>query len=149
RMQSGDIRGRLEIVESDAAVIRRIFADYLAGRPPRKIAAQLNRECVSGPRCGVWNASTINGSRQRKNGILQNELYAGVNVWNRQRFIKDPDTGKRVSRPNPETEWIRREIPDLAIVDKATFVAVQRRKAARAGSQGRAPTKHLLSGLLK
>ena len=33
--------------------------------------------------------------------VNRNELYAGVLVWNRQRFIKDPNTGKRVSRPNP------------------------------------------------
>ncbi len=148
-MAPGEVRGRLEIAQAEASVVRRIFIDYLAGRSPREIAAKLNREGVSGPRGGVWNASTINGSRRRKNGILQNELYAGVNVWNRQRFVKDPDTGKRVSRPNPETEWIRREIPDLAIIDKATFEAVQRRKSARAGSQGRTSAKHLLSGLLK
>jgi site-specific DNA recombinase len=34
--------------------------------------------------------------------VNRNELYAGVLVWNRQRFIKDPNTGKYVSRPNPE-----------------------------------------------
>jgi len=25
-------------------------------------------------------------------------------VWNKLRYLKDPDTGKRVSRPNPESE---------------------------------------------
>ena len=39
----------------------------------------------------------------RGTGILNNELYAGVLVWNRQRFVKDPATSKRVSRPNPES----------------------------------------------
>jgi hypothetical protein len=28
-------------------------------------------------------------------GLLNNELYVGTLVWNRQRFIKDPTTGKR------------------------------------------------------
>jgi len=37
-------------------------------------------------------------------GRLNNELYIGKLVWNRQRFIKDLDTGKRVSRLNPESE---------------------------------------------
>ena len=32
-------------------------------------------------------------------------VFCGRIVWNRQRFIKDPDTGKRVSRPSPEEEW--------------------------------------------
>ena len=31
--------------------------------------------------------------------ILNNELYIGRLVWNRQRFLKDPDTGKQVARP--------------------------------------------------
>jgi hypothetical protein len=37
--------------------------------------------------------------------------------WNRQRFIKDPNTGKRVSRPNPDAKWIRTEVPELRVVD--------------------------------
>ena len=43
-------------------------------------------------------------------------VFCGRIVWNRQRFIKDPDTGKRVSRPNPEEEWITRDVPELRIV---------------------------------
>ena len=35
---------------------------------------------------------------------IQNELYAGRLVWNKVRMIKDPDTGKRLSRPNANSE---------------------------------------------
>jgi site-specific DNA recombinase len=49
---------------------------------------------------------TIHGNRQRGTGILNNELYIGRFVWNRLRYIKDPEAGKRVSRLNPESEWI-------------------------------------------
>ena len=28
-------------------------------------------------------------------GILNNELYVGRLIWNRQRFVKDPETGHR------------------------------------------------------
>ncbi|WP_424578120.1 recombinase family protein [Bradyrhizobium sp. USDA 326] len=55
------------------------------GNSPRDIAAALNKKGVPGPRGGAWNASTIDGSRKRLNGILQNELYAGRIIWNRQR----------------------------------------------------------------
>ena len=82
--------GELEIDQGEAAAIRQIFADYLDARSPRDIATALNRKGLPGPRGGVWNASTIGGSRKRLNGILQNELYAGRIVWNRQTFIKDP-----------------------------------------------------------
>jgi site-specific DNA recombinase len=61
----------LEIDESEAAIVRRICRDYLAGYSARDIAIALNWERVAGPRGGVWNASTIAGSRTRCNGILQ------------------------------------------------------------------------------
>jgi DNA invertase Pin-like site-specific DNA recombinase len=96
--------GKRVIVEAEAEVVQRIFAEYLAGKSPRKIAADLNREDVAPPREKSWNASTINGNSQRGYGILHNEIYSGRLVWNRVRMIKDPDTGKRVSRVNPESD---------------------------------------------
>jgi site-specific DNA recombinase len=98
--------GVLAIDEGEAETVRRICRDYLAGFSPREIAVALNKEGIAGPRGGVWNASTIAGSRTRRNGILQNELYGGRIVWNRQTFIKDPETGKRISRPNPQDAWM-------------------------------------------
>lgn len=58
------------------------------------------RAAIPSPRGGHWNASTINGNRQRRNGILNNELYLGRITYNRQRFVKDPDTGKRRAIPS-------------------------------------------------
>ncbi|PSL13475.1 recombinase family protein, partial [Shimia abyssi] len=65
---------------------------------PRAIAFGLNRDGIPGPRGKTWGASTLHGNVQRGTGILNNELYIGRLVWNRLRYIKDPDTGKRVSR---------------------------------------------------
>jgi site-specific DNA recombinase len=142
--------GRLEIVEVEASVVRRIFDSYAAGRSPRDIAAALNREGVPGPRGGPWNASTVTGSRKRANGILQNSLYVGRIVWNRQSFIKDPDTGRRVSRPNPESERMTAETPELRIVTDDVWTKVQARKSQRSGERTYATRpRHLLSGLLK
>ena len=62
-------------------------------------------------------------------GIVNNELYAGVLVWNRQRFIKNPTTGKRVARPNPGSERIRTDVPELRIIDDALWQAVRRQQA--------------------
>ncbi|MBI3444402.1 MAG: recombinase family protein, partial [Magnetospirillum sp.] len=119
------ITGKRRVNESEAAVIRRIFTEYGAGASPRAIATQLNREGVPSPRGGAWNASTINGNKIRRNGILHNELYRGILTYNRQTFVKDPETGKRVARPNPESEWKRTEVPELRIVDEDTFLAAQ------------------------
>lgn len=144
-------KGNLLIVPAEAATVRRIFASYVAGDAPRAIAAALNSERIPSPRGGRWNASTINGSRLRQNGILQNRLYAGEIVWNRQRFIKDPATGRRVSRLNDESAWQRAPAPHLAIVDRDLFDAAQHAKAARGGPRATRPVppKHLLSGLIK
>jgi len=144
--------GELVIDEQQATVVRRIFAEYVAGRSPRAICVDLNRDGIAGPRGGHWRASALNGSRVRQNGLLQNRLYAGEVVWNRQRFIKDPSTGKRVSRPNPERDWVRVPAPHLAIVEPELFQQAISSKA-RHGEQmnpveARKP-RHLLSGLVK
>ena len=89
------IRGDRQINDFQAGIVRRIFNEYAAGKSPRAIAQTLNREKVSGPSGKAWGPSTIHGNRQRGTGILNNELYIGRLVWNRLRYMKDPDTGKR------------------------------------------------------
>ena len=143
--------GEREIDPVQAAIIRRIFQEYADGLAPRRIAGRLNTENIAGPRGGPWNASTINGSRQRRNGILNNELYLGRITYNRQRFTKDPETGKRRSRLNPEHEWIITDVPALRIVDDETWRLVQQIKSRYASQPGnqRQTKKRLLTGLVK
>jgi site-specific DNA recombinase len=140
--------GELEIVDSEAGIIRRIFSEYVAGRTPREIARDLNADGVAAPRGTRWAASTINGNKTRHHGILLNELYAGILVWNRIRMVKDPDTGKRVSRPNPPEDWKREQVPALAIVERSLFDAVQARKRDRSheAPQRQRKARYLLSG---
>ncbi len=162
--QGEPIRGERTIDPSEAALIRRIFQEFAAGRSPQAIAAQLNREHIPGPGGRPWFDGTIRGRRGSGKGILNNELYAGRLIWNRHRFIKDPASGKRVSRQNPESDWIRVEVPELRIVDYTLWQAVKARQAelgklfesaiqgsrdARAAriNQARRPA-YLLSGLL-
>ncbi|KAJ8137616.1 hypothetical protein OY671_009171, partial [Metschnikowia pulcherrima] len=57
-------------------------------------------------------------------------MYLGKSVWNRQRFIKDPDTGRRQARMNPEGEWIIQEVPELRILDDDSWQAVKARQQA-------------------
>lgn len=143
--------GTLRIDETEAAIVRRIFKDYVAGWTPRDLAKVLNAERVPGPRKGIWHASTIHGSRKRQSGILQNTLYDGRFTWNRQRFTKNPDTGTRVSRLNPMASWVEQAAPDLRIVDPETFARAQSEKKRRGGSHASPAVKprHLLSGLIK
>jgi site-specific DNA recombinase len=50
--------------------------------------------------------------------MLRNERYRGVQVWNRTKKDRNPETGRKVSRPRPESEWMRVEVPDWRIVSE-------------------------------
>lgn len=91
-------RGHRTINEPQAAIVRCIFEDYAAGKSPKAIVFALNKEGVPGPTGKTWGQSFINGNRQRGTGILNNELYIGRLVWNRLTYMKNPETGKRVSK---------------------------------------------------
>ncbi|WP_282128835.1 recombinase family protein [Roseobacter litoralis] len=158
RTADPDDRGEREINPIEAAVVRRIFRDYLAGQSSRTIAMALNEEGIAGPQGKEWGPSTIHGNPKRGTGILNNELYIGRLVWNRLRYMKDPDTGRRVSRPNPESEWVVHEVPDLRIVDQSMWDDVKARQASLAFDttedsgnpmNDRRRPKHLLGGLIK
>ncbi len=122
------IRGDRTINEFQAEVVRRIFRDYAAGKSAKTIAFALNKEGIPAPSGGDWGFSTINGNPKRGNGILNNEMYVGKIVWNRQRFVKDPETGRRQARPNPEEEWVIQEAPQLRILDDDLWRAVKARQ---------------------
>ena len=122
------IRGDLVVDEAEANVIRRVFRDYAAGLSPRTIAARLNEESVPGPRGGLWGPSTVYGNPKRGTGLLNNELYVGRRVWNRQRFEKDPETGKRQARPNDEADLVVQDAPELRIVNDGLWAEVKARQ---------------------
>ena len=121
-------RGRRSINEAEAEIVRWIFEQYTLGVSPAAMAKDLNRRKVRSPSNGEWWPSTIYGNRQRGNGILNNELYIGRLIWNRQTFRKNPDTGKRVSRMNPREEWVIKEVPDLRIVPQELWDAAKEKQ---------------------
>ena len=127
--------GARSIDEAEAAIVRRIFRDYAAGKSARTIAHELNAAAVPGPEGRPWGDTTIRGHAGRGTGLLRNELYIGRLVWNRMRFLKDPATGKRVSRPNPRAEWVVETVPELRLIDQETWErAAERLGAIRAAS---------------
>lgn len=142
--------GRRAIDEAQAAVVRRIFADYLAGRSAREIAMALNAEREPSARGSTWAMSAIHGDTRRGIGILANPIYCGRQIWNRSRWVRHPKTGNRVRKERPESEWIITEHPELAIVDAATFDAIQERlRKRRLPCKGGSHPKYILSGLLR
>jgi site-specific DNA recombinase len=145
------VRGKRAINEAQANVVRRIFRDYVAGKSPRAIAAALNTEGVPAARGRHWNASSINGHPGRGNGILFNPLYRGELVWNRIVMVKDPDSGRRISRANPRDARVVVDVPELRIVPDELWQEAQARKRAFTGirAERQVRPRHLLSGLLR
>ncbi len=154
-------RGDRAINEVQAGIVRRIFTEYAAGKSPRAIAKDLNAEGVPSPSNSKggngWGPSTIHGNRERGTGILNNELYIGRLVWNRLRYIKDPDTGKRVSRHNGQEGLVSKEVPELRIVDDELWQAVKARQGERKADWdtgklafwNRKQPRYLFSGLMR
>ena len=127
------VTGQRDIVAEEAAVVRRIFEEYDAGYSARAIAKSLNADNIplsTGKGTGVWGPSTISGNWKRGTGILNNELYIGRMVWNRQNFAKNPDTRKRQARMNPPEQWVIEDVPDLRIIDDALWDRVKARQSA-------------------
>ena len=154
------VTGERRIIEAEAAIIRRIFRAFADGHSPKAIARSLNAEGIPGPRGAAWRDTAIRGHRQRGTGLLNNELYIGRLIWNRLRYVKDPETGNRVSRLNAPDQWTLTEVPELRIIDDALWSQVKRRqgeidadprvqaiKATRFWEHKRSP--HLLTGLLR
>lgn len=146
--------GKPVIVEEEASTVLLIFQEYERGTSPKAISRRLNAAYIKPPRGALWSPSALIGSEERGSGILRNPIYAGRIVWNKVRMEKDPDTGKRVSRPNPSSEWQTAEAPELRIVSDELFESVQRQMQSRSYTKQegnmavqRRP-KRLLSGLL-
>ena len=142
-------RGVLERDPAQAETVRRIFNDYADGLAASAICDALNAQGEAAPRGPVWRNTTLLGDPRVGDGLLSQELYIGQRVFNRRRFRKHPETGRRSSVTNPPDEWIRRPVPELRIVDNELWARVQRRRAELGGARVRERRpKRLLSALM-
>src|SRR5437016_2996380 len=143
-----DSAGR--VIETEAVIVREIFARFAAGEFMKAIARDLNVRKIPSPgfawqrsvrrRDGCWLISTLNP-------LLRNERYMGRVVWNRSTWVKDPDSGRRARRMRPESEWVVTPCP--AVIDEETWATAQQRLKERAtGKRLGRPRRYLLSGLL-
>lgn len=139
-------RKKLIILDSEAAIVRRIFRMFLDGTGSHGIAQALNDERIPGPRRPTWLANTIEH-------VLNNERYIGKVFWRTGEWRKHPISKKYTYKPRPKEEWLVRDDPSLRIIDEATWDAVRRLRAARAKFRPGRPVgsknaPRTLSGLL-
>jgi hypothetical protein len=119
---------RVEVNPTEAAIVRRVFQEYAAGRSMKTIAHRLNTDRVAfpakdtrrGPARLGWAVSTIHV-------MLRNRKYIGDWTWNRTRFLKEPETGRRRPVERPAHEWVKQDRPDLVIIEPELWAAVQHR----------------------
>jgi site-specific DNA recombinase len=150
---------RLEVDPEQAKVVRRIFSLYSSGLSIKSVTKRLNAEHVTSPqpradRQRSWAPSSVRC-------ILRNLRYRGQVNWGRTRKVRDPQSGRRVNRHKPESQWVRVEIPEQRIVSERLWRAVEARLAfvnEKFGDAGRkggllrgraAYSPYLFSGLLK
>ncbi len=87
---------------------------------------------------GLWNKVTVGR-------ILTNEMYTGVMIQGRRRKVSYKS---KVIIDTPEDQWYQVEGTHEAIIDRATFQAVQRGLKLHTRTDGTGET-HLLAGLVK
>ena len=125
-------RGLREIDPAQAASVQRIFESFAAGISPIALARRFNQEGLASPRGGLWSPGAMRGQAGRETGILRNRLYIGELVWNRRRWLRDPQTGQRVARANEITEIVTEQVPELRIIEQQLWDKVQARLQASA-----------------
>jgi site-specific DNA recombinase len=153
-----DVDGvKLEIIETEAATIRRMFELYSKGQSLKRIAFQLNNEAVKSPQpqkgrvSQSWCVSSVRH-------ILKNRRYTGQIIWNTKRKVRVPGTGRRIYRRRPESDWVMTPAPHQRIVPPELFAAVERRfettqklwGVGKTGlARGQQKQVYLCSGLLR
>jgi site-specific DNA recombinase len=110
----------LEVYEPEAAVVRRIFDDYVAGGYSiREISRRLYADGVPSPRGRpVWATSTLGP-------LLRDSTYAGTAYWYRYENAPAPSpSGKPKRRRRPREDWVA--VPTPAIISPEKFEAASR-----------------------
>ena len=102
---------RLVVVDAEAAIVRRIFSEFLAGRSLTAIARGLHQDGMPTLRGGLWRQSTVGGilrTRLRRPDQNGDELFHGdmsrsidQDDWQR---AQDDAAARRAEGPRPAAE---------------------------------------------
>ena len=129
-----------EIVPEEAAVIRRIYSDYLSGKSLPTICKELNSEGIpvaSG--AGRWESHTIAE-------MIRNEKYAGHALLQKT-YIKDPIKHQKVSNRDALVKQYFRRDHHKAIVPEAVWEAAKTVLTMKDKSRG--VTQYPFYGILR
>jgi site-specific DNA recombinase len=113
---------KLALDAETAPVVKRVFAQFIAGRGIFAIAEGLTRDAIPSPSAHDpernSHRNTIAWSKAAVRAILGNPRYTGYQVWNRQRTdevlldVENVALGHTAKqRWNPEHKWVRSDQP--------------------------------------
>ncbi len=141
---------RAVVNEKQATIVRRIFDYYLDGLGPTRIAKALNEDRIPPPAAG--DRGTGSWSNSCISAMLRRDRYQGVYVHGKTKRTRKG--GKRNAEQQPESDWVKVEMPEWRIIDEDTWNATERRLAEQSGkySGSGSPgprTKYALSSLGK
>ena len=132
--------GRPEIVEEEAAIVRKIYDLFLSGKTINEIAAILTSMGVLTPAGRAkWSVSTVRS-------ILSNEKYKGEALLQKT-FTVDYLT-KEVRKNNGEVPSVRVRNSHEAIIEPEVFDRVQEILAESTKRRAKVRTRHPFAGKL-
>jgi len=152
-VKSKTVKGRLEIDEEAALIVKKAFALYLAGHGTRKISQLFNDEGIPNPsghkklhspryknpfkksESSLWSNTSVKR-------ILRNEVYIGNMIQHKNEKL----SFKTKNRRNlPKCAWETVTGTHEPIIDPVTFAQVQRLLDSRIRSTGKG-CPHLFAG---
>ena len=129
---------KLVPIPEEAEVVKKIFSDFVAGKPYLKIAKDCNEAGVKTHRGGRFENRTVDY-------ILHNPVYSGFIRWTPTKKIRRDFT-------NPDSMVVKGDHP--ALIDSAVFAAAEKRSQElkalwRPYYKAQYKTSHWLVGLLR
>lgn len=123
--------GKLAIYEPEAAIVRRIFNEYAAGKSYKQIIDGLNTDGLKTKRGNSFGANSLHD-------LLHNEKYIGTLVYGALPYRED---GSRNTHQKDSENAIRIENAVPAIIDPKLFEAVQKKMSQNKRQQGGRPSE--------
>ena len=142
----GEKPGEWVINADEAAIVRRVFAEYVAGKGIHAIAEGLYKSGVKPRRSSRWHATTVAQ-------MLGNVSYTGVLEYGRTavapRAVRESTGRSRISFEEPRYARIEGALP--VIIPAELFERAQRVHASKAGVKGQRSlgSQFLLTGVVR
>ena len=136
--QYDPVAKRRTILETEAEVVKNVFAWASHGVSLYQIALRLNGKDIPTKSGSAWHPLTVKR-------MLTNSSYMGLDYYGKTRARKKPGGGRTI-KVLPEEEWIRIEGFTPPIIEEYVFTLVQERLKEPSNRKTKASAPYLLTG---